>query len=267
MKVLAVDDDRTSLRIIQRMVDGLGYECTVATGGDDAWESYLTDGPDVVVSDWSMPGLSGFDLCRNIRAHGTGGYTYFIVVTSHSDPQDIVDGMSSGADDYLVKPVLMDELRARLIAAGRVTSLHRQLGDRRTELEDQNRRLLAAASLDPLTGLGNRRALETDLAVLEARVTRYGHSYCMALVDVDCFKSFNDQYGHQAGDQALREVAAQLRQQVRTGDSLYRYGGDELLCLFPEQSIASATIAVERMRSGVEGLGIVHGGNPRGSSP
>lgn len=95
-------------------------------------------------------------------------------------------------------------------------------------------------------------------------MTRYGHSYCMALVDVDCFKSFNDQYGHQAGDQALREVAAQLRQQVRTGDSLYRYGGDELLCLFPEQSIASATIAVERMRSGVEGLGIVHGGNPRG---
>lgn len=264
MKVLCVDDDRTSLHVVQRMLESLGHDCITAADGSEAWRAYLTHAPDVVVSDWSMPGLSGSDLCHNIRAHGTEGYTYVIVVTSHHEPEDLVAGMGAGADDYLTKPVTLDDLRARLIAAGRVTSLHRQLGNRRTQLEDQNRQLQAVASLDPLTGLGNRRALEAELAVLEDRVMRYGHSYCMALVDIDYFKSFNDRYGHQAGDQALREVAGQLRLQARTGDSLYRYGGDELLCLFPEQSIASAGIAVERMRSGVEHLGIAHVGNPIG---
>ena len=81
-------------------------------------------------------------------------------------------------------------------------------------------------------------------------MTRYGHRYCMALLDVDHFKSYNDTYGHQAGDQILQTVAAQLKAQARGGDALYRYGGEEFLCIFPEQSLATGTLAVERMRIG-----------------
>jgi two-component system cell cycle response regulator len=154
--------------------------------------------------------------------------------------------------------------RARLIAAARVTSLHRQLALQRTELEGLNHELTAIARRDPLTGLRNRRALDEDLELLEARVTRYGHRYCMSLLDVDLFKSYNDAHGHQAGDEVLQAVATQLKEQARGGDSLYRYGGEEFLCIFPEQSLAAGTLAVERMRVGLERRATPHADSPHG---
>jgi two-component system chemotaxis response regulator CheY len=264
MIVLAVDDDPASLMITRSAMRALGHECVCAASGEDAWRSFLVRRPDVIVSDWSMPGMSGLELCRRIRALESDEYTYFILVTGHGTSQEVRVGMDAGVDEYLVKPVRLGDLEARMIAAGRVTSLLRHLSRQRVELEGLNSQLRSAASLDPLTGLGNRRALEHDLVVLEARVLRYRHSYCMGLVDVDSFKSFNDAYGHQAGDRALQAVAFQLRTQARTGDSLYRYGGDELLCIFPEQSIANSRIAIERMLTGVEELAIPHAAAPRG---
>jgi diguanylate cyclase (GGDEF)-like protein len=93
---------------------------------------------------------------------------------------------------------------------------------------------------------------------------RYGHRYCMALVDVDHFKSYNDTYGHQAGDQILEAVAAQLTVQARRGDSLYRYGGDEFLCIFPEQALSTGSLAVHRMQKGLKDLAIPHSDNALG---
>lgn len=264
MKILAVEDEPSSLLIIRSMVESLGHECIIATDGNHAWRSFLAHEPDVVISDWTMPGLSGPRLCQKIRVHTSNSYCYVILVTARDRPEDLLDGMSAGTDDYLVKPLRLADLRARLIAAQRVTSLHRQLFLQRAELVRLNGELSAMAARDPLTGLGNRRALEADLKVLEARVVRYGHSYCMGLLDIDRFKAFNDTYGHLAGDQALRDVADQLQGQARSGDALYRFGGDELLCLFPEQSIATAGIALERMRESVERLAIPHAANPHG---
>ena len=264
MKILVVDDDSTSRLIAQTALRGLGHECHTVNDGAQAWDMFRTLRPDVVISDWVMPGLSGLELCRNVRSHRTGEYTYFIMVTSQRGHEEILQGMSAGADDYLVKPLDSDDLRARLVGAARITSLHRTLSRQQAELEVLNRELAAIARRDPLTELGNRRALEEDLDLLEARVTRYGHRYCMALLDVDHFKSYNDTYGHQAGGNILQIVAAQLKDQARGGDALYRYGGEEFLCIFAEQSMASATIAVERMRLGIEALAIPHPDNPFG---
>ena len=264
MKILIADDDETSRRIIQLVPRVLGHECHIVTDGIEAWDAFRELRPDVVISDWMMPGLSGVELCRNIRAHSPRGYTYFIMVTSHGDLDQILEGMTAGADDYLVKPLNPDDLRLRLVAAERVTALHGRLGRERTQLEGHNDALTAIARLDPLTGLGNRRALDEDLAMLEARVARYGHRYCMALIDVDFFKSYNDIYGHPAADQILQAVAAALTSQARAGDALYRYGGDEFLCIFPEQSLTTGSSAVERMRVEVVRLAVVHAGNHHG---
>jgi diguanylate cyclase (GGDEF)-like protein len=95
-------------------------------------------------------------------------------------------------------------------------------------------------------------------------VSRYGHTYGLALLDIDYFKSYNDNYGHQAGDEVLRTVAAELRDHARSGDAVYRYGGEEFLCIFPEQSLATATQAVQRMRLGVVQSAIEHADNPHG---
>lgn len=264
MNVLVADDDPTSRLIAQTALRSLGHECHTVSDGVQAWDAFRSRRPDVVISDWMMPGLTGLQLCRNIRDYALDSYTYIIMVTSQGGHEEILEGMSAGADDYLIKPLDYDDLQARLIAAARVTSLHLQLAAQRTELEGLNEELADIARRDPLTGLRNRRALEEDLDLLEARVTRYGHRYCMALIDVDLFKSYNDTYGHQAGDRILQTVAVQLEDHARGGDAIYRYGGEEFLCIFPEQSLATGTLAVQRMRTGLEQLGLPHADNPRG---
>jgi diguanylate cyclase (GGDEF)-like protein len=264
MKVLVADDDPTSRLIAKTALAALGHQCRTVTDGTEAWDEFRSWLPDAVISDCRMPGLTGLQLCSAVRAHAESSYTYFIMVSGQGSLDEVLEGMTAGADDYLVKPLDVDVLRARLIAAARITALHRQLDQQKSELHTLNDELTAIARRDPLTGLGNRRALDEDLDSLEARVSRYGHRYCMALIDVDHFKSYNDTYGHQAGDRILQAVTAELLAQDREGDALYRYGGDEFLCIFPEQSLATGTLAVERMRVGVEQLAIAHEGNALG---
>jgi len=264
LKTLVADDDSISRITAQAALETLGHDCQTVDDGVQAWDVFRSWHPDVVLSDWTMPGLSGIQLCRNIRASESVGYTYFVMVSGHGGFDKILEGMGAGADDYLVKPLASYALKARLIAADRVTALHRQLAHQQTELERLNEQLTQVARRDPLTGLVNRRALEEDLEQLEARVRRYGHRYCMALIDIDEFKSYNDTYGHQAGDKVLQAVADQLKAHTRGGDGVYRYGGEEFLCIFPEQTLATGKLAVQRMRIGLEQLAIPHAGSPSG---
>ena len=202
MKILVADDEQTTLLVAQAALDTLGHECVTVTDGAQAWDAYRTQRPDVVISDWMMPGLTGPELCRNIRQQPTGEYAYFIMISVNGTPDDIFAGMTAGADDYLVKPLDLEDLRARLIVAARVTALHTELAQQRTELEGLNHDLAAIVRRDPLTGVGSRQALQEDLDLLDEQVKRYGGGYCLALLDVDLFKSYNDTYGHQAGDRA-----------------------------------------------------------------
>ncbi len=133
MLILLAEDDPTSMLIAETALRNLGHECCTATDGAQAWELFQTRRPEVVVCDWLMPGMSGPELCRKIRSH-PARYTYLIMLTSQSSRDQIVEGMTAGADDYQVKPLDVDDLEARLIAAERVTSLHRRLAHERTKL-------------------------------------------------------------------------------------------------------------------------------------
>lgn len=250
------DDDAASRLIVKTALRNLGHECHTVSDGEQAWRAFQTQLPDVVISDWTMPGLTGPQLCRKIREHDVGRHVYFIIVSGQGLLSEILEGINAGADDFLVQPLNPDDLQIRLIAAIRVTSLHVRLAHQRAELDNLHHDLKAIARRDPLTGLGNRRALEDDLAVLEARVIRYRHRYCIAFIDVDHFKAYNDAFGHPAGDRILQAVAAQLKTEVRSGDAVYRYGGEEFLCVLPEQSMATGIRAVERMRGSVERLAV-----------
>ena len=117
---------------------------------------------------------------------------------------------------------------------------------------------------DPLTSLGNQRLLEKDLAVYEGQVTRYGMRSCVALIDIDDFKKFNERYGAEEGDKAVVAIAERLSNRSRLGDSIYRVGGDEFVCLLPEQSLESGALAVDRMRQSIEELAIPNEDSPTG---
>jgi diguanylate cyclase (GGDEF)-like protein len=235
----------------------LGHQTVVAEDGQAAWECFAQVRPDVLVTDLMMPRVDGLELCCRVRAERER-YTYIILATALGERGDVLRGMHAGADDYLVKPVDLCALRVRLMAAKRVTDLHAELARHRAELE-------MLARHDPLTRLGNRRSLQEDLEVLWARSRRYGRGFALAICDIDRFKVYNDHYGHPAGDAALRAVAATMAGQVRAGDGVYRYGGEEFVLVLPEQTPERARVAVERVRAAVEQLAIPHqAGGPGG---
>lgn len=186
------------------------------------------------------------------------GYTYIILLSGADERADVLSGMEAGAGDYLIKPLDPFGLQTRLLAARRVTLLHE-------ELDRARRKLVEQANTDPLTNLRNRLGLSNDLEMLHNISKRYERSYCLGLCDVHFFKSYNDTYGHQAGDEALRLVADTLNRHVRETDRVYRYGGEEFLFLLPEQQRNGGVHALNRIRRAVEQLGITHAtGGPAG---
>jgi diguanylate cyclase (GGDEF)-like protein/PAS domain S-box-containing protein len=120
------------------------------------------------------------------------------------------------------------------------------------------------ALTDPLTSLGNRQLLEKDLAVYEGQVARYGLRSCIALIDIDNFKRFNDRYGRDKGDEVIVAIADRLASRSRSGDSVYRVGGDEFICLLPEQTLETGAIAVDRMCRAIAELAIPDEDSPSG---
>ena len=261
MKVLIAEDDAVSRLMLRRAIEHLGHEVLVATDGTDAWELYRQHVVDVIVSDWLMPGMDGLDLCRRVRAAQRETYTYFMLLSSLDGKQHFMQGMQAGADDYLTKPLDREELQARLQVASRVTSLHRQLAEKTRELEVANHALAESARRDPLTGLGNRLQLREDLYRLQRWLDRYGRGFGVALCDVDRFKLYNDHYGHVAGDEVLQAISRAVAETIRAGDMAYRYGGEELLVIMPEQSAETSIVAMERVREAVERLDITHVSN------
>jgi two-component system cell cycle response regulator len=259
LRILIAEDDAVSRTILRRAVEKIGHECLASADGEEAW-SFYKENPDldVIISDWMMPGVDGLELCRRVRSDNRDRYTYFIFLTALGDREHLLQGLDAGADDYLSKPLDRDELGMRLTSALRVTDLHRRLAFQNGELEKLNRMLFEQSRQDPLTSLGNRLRLREDLQVLQSRTERYGHNYAVALCDVDFFKAYNDHYGHLAGDDVLRRVAAALSSGLRTGDTAYRFGGEEFLLVLPEQDAEAAIAITERRRQAVEGLGIPH---------
>src|SRR4051794_9580804 len=244
MHILIADDDPGTRLVVASAVERLGHECTIAEDDAQAWKRFLEVAPDVVITDWEMPEMDGTELTRRIRSQVDVPYPYVIVLTARADQDHALHTMEAGADDLVFKPLRREELERMLVGAARVTALHRRLHN--------------DARQDALTGLANRHRLAEDLAAMQARAERYGHRWCVALIDIDRFKGYNDGAGHVAGDALLRRIGAELAATVRGGDTVYRYGGEEFLVLLPEQTLETAALAAERLRAAVEALAVPH---------
>jgi two-component system chemotaxis response regulator CheY len=262
MRILVADDDATSRLVLKAIASKLGHQCEVAADGGRAWELLASESFDVLLTDWMMPGVEGPELCRRVREELGDRYIYIVLITTLGDSEQVREGMTAGADDYLSKPVDPFAVQTRLVAADRVTALHRQVVDIQAQLERANIDATRRSLTDPLTALGNRRRMEEDLASAEARALRMDRSYGVALFDLDHFKLYNDHYGHLAGDELLRQIAQCFDKSVRAGESVYRYGGEEFLLLLPECSAEGALVAAERLRQAVAAAALPHASRP-----
>jgi two-component system cell cycle response regulator len=259
LRVIVAEDDPNVRQIVEFVVRGLGHSCRVAYDGSEAWTMHKANRADLIISDWKMPIMDGLRLCREVReGDAPEWHTHFILITGRDDRSHLVEGLRAGADEFITKPLHLAELEARLEAAWRVVVAHRALEANNSTLRLDTAREYRAARTDPLTSVSNRLRLKEDLEPLKGRASRYGHRYCAALCDVDAFKAYNDCFGHLSGDDALCLLTRTIQKHLRDGDSLYRYGGEEFLIIFPEQSLADAKAGMDRVRSEVEKLCIRH---------
>ncbi len=255
MRILVAVADPNRRALIETASRELGHECRSVADAGAGWEAFQDDDPDVVISEWSLPGLAGRPLHDLVRSHPRDRYAYVVLVPALEGSPGIVEGITAGADDYLVSPFSSDDLRVCLIAAERVTALHDKLARQQLQL-DQLQAPLTGASLDGRSRLRNQRALDDTLDVLDARVTRYQHRYCLALVHVDHFAAYSATHSPLETDRALEAIARELSGRARSGDTVFRYAAGEFLHVLPEQTVATARRAAERLMDGVRALAI-----------
>lgn len=265
MQLLVVEDDPVCRRTVQRALCRLGHACDAVESAETALEAIETNGYEAVLSDCLMPGMDGFALCKQVRERRHVPYVYFILLTSLADNADLIAGLRAGADDFLVKPLRLDELEARLLAAERITDLHRRLLVQQRELERLNGELWRNNRVDALTGVGNRLRLGEDLPRMLALAERHGRPMSVGICDVDWFKRYNDSAGHHAGDEALRQVAEVLTATCRASDAVYRYGGEEFVVILPETDAAGGRAVMSRLRRALEEEALCHPGLEQGA--
>jgi len=246
MRVLIADDEPVSRRLLELSLRRWGYEVSVASDGLEVSKLLREpDAPKLVVLDWLMPGMDGVQVCREIRERQHDeSYTYVLLLTSKRAKDDVVEGLESGADDYLTKPFDPHELKVRLRTGRRILHLMDQLVATREALRE-------LATHDPLTGLCNRSAIAEKLDNELMRVRREDSSLGVVMFDLDHFKSINDTYGHPAGDAVLRETARTVRSVIRSYDSAARYGGEEFLVILPGCDKVTAVSHAERLRKAI----------------
>lgn len=254
LQVLVVDDSPFSRKLVEHAIEGDSYSLLLAENGNEAVRLFKEHRPAVVITDWMLPDSSGPELCERIRAESTDSYTYIILLTSMTEKEDIVKGLSSGADDYLTKPFDRGELLARIGVGRRTIELHR-------EIDAKNKLLEEMAHTDPLTGLPNRRMIEEWAARQLRGAARHGFAVWVAHADLDNFKSINDNYGHDAGDQVLQKFGEVLRESTRASDISGRMGGDEFLLVMTHLDEKSTRLTVERLRGQFAALKFSFGGD------
>ena len=242
--ILLVDDDPGTIRLLGRILDGVA-ELHFAASGAEALRLARQTAPDLILLDAEMPGMSGFQVCQDLKADAELASIPVIFVTSHHEPEFELSGFDLGAVDFIAKPISAARVLARVNAQLRLK-----------QTADELRRI---STVDALTNVANRRGFDATLAREWQRGRRGGDPLALLLLDVDHFKLFNDQYGHAAGDDCLRAIAKTLKAaSQRPADLTSRYGGEEFALLLPGTPRRGAQFVAEGVLQAVQGLAIPH---------
>jgi diguanylate cyclase (GGDEF)-like protein len=245
VKILIADDEPMARHLLQNILENAGYDVIAVDNGRLAAEHLCRpDGPRLALLDWVMPALDGPGVCRYVRKHRKHVYVHMVLLTSRESKQDVVAGLASGADDYLIKPVDPGELKARLLTGLRILQLEDNLVEARENMRFK-------ATHDPLTSLLNRGVIMDLLSRELVRTHREKGSITILLGDLDHFKKVNDSHGHVVGDEVLREVARRLLSSVRSYDLVGRYGGEEFLVVLNNCNASNAFARAEEIRYAV----------------
>jgi len=237
-RVLVVEDSQLQMRVLLEYLEGQDMEIITAADGLEALKTTQEVIPDLVLLDVVLPGMDGFEVCRRIKSSPDTAEVPVIIITSLRNQEDKLEALRCGADDFLTKPIDRREL---MLKTGSLLKRRQQLAE-----------LASKASRDPLTGLFNRRYLNLALE-REIMIAAGGDApLSLIILDVDYFKTYNDKYGHPAGDEVLKMTGSILTSTLRQCDIIARYGGEEFLVVLPNTGPEGASRVAEKIRRAVE---------------
>ena len=284
--LLLVDDNIEHLNLLHEMLKIEDrYRLFKASSGEEALRLLAAEEIQIVLLDVLMPGMDGYEVCRQIRQRYSLAPIQVLMISGLEQRDDLEQLLEYGADDFISKPITPLELSARVRAAvirlqdhaqyvagrtaatgdgrrGRISSLLAENRELRREyqkvrrinedLERSCQELEMLASLDPLSGLLNRRTLFQRIEIEIERSLRLGLPLTGIMIDIDHFKRVNDNFGHPCGDMVIREIGARLTRSLRKYDYAGRYGGEEFFVLFSNTTSELARSIAERFRKDVE---------------
>ena len=273
-KLLLVDDVPANLDILLQLLEPQGYFVMVATSGERALKIAAQGLPDLILLDIMMPpGIDGYEVCRRLKADEVTRDIPILFLSALDDTEVKVKAFQVGGVDYISKPFRAEEVLARVNIHLQLRSIRKDLEDRNTRLSQEienrkrtetalaaaNRQLEQLAVQDGLTRIANRRRLDEYLPTCWLNAAREHLPLALILCDIDCFKLYNDHYGHQAGDNCLRAVAQAIEGALRRPlDLVGRYGGEEFLIILPGTDLDGAAHIAEEIVSSVVGLRLAH---------
>lgn len=259
IRVLAVDDDPVSLRLLVRHLRNEQFEVNMARSGKEGLKRALQEKPDILVVDQEMPELNGLELVEALRRSSVGSSMYILLLTGSDEDELLIEAFDAGVDDFVAKPFHARILSARIKAGVRIANLQRKIEKDRKTILDQladrnalNRKLRTASLTDPLTGLPNRRHAMNRVDSEWKATERNGIPFSVIMLDIDKFKSVNDTYGHDVGDEVLQATAQAVKGALRGEDEVCRLGGEEFLVICRGAFEKDGIVVAERIRKAVE---------------
>lgn len=238
LTVLVCEPSGVQRQILGKRLEEAGFEVTGAQSGSQAMALINAGLCDILITGVELSDFSGFELCWRIKSDPSLAHIHTIVLSANGDLDRLTEALDSGADDFLRKPLIPAEFRARLRAASRIVRLQR--------------RLLDEASNDVLTGVMNRRSIMRALDRALAQAREHARPVHLAMIDLDRFKAVNDTYGHAAGDAVLVHVARTARAFLTGEECFGRLGGEEFVLILPGLKRREAYHRCDALRARLE---------------
>lgn len=267
MKVLVVDDSKVIRMLVAECVTSLGHEIIYAVNGEEAIACIKDDEIDLVLMDVEMPGKNGFETTLAIRALDANDWFPVIFLTTKDDDESFANGILSGGDAYLPKPINPLRLQLTITAMERIYEMRKKLQSAQSKLLEVNKQLERLATYDQLTGLANRHHFDESLDEQFKLAQRNKSPLSLIICDIDFFKVYNDTYGHQQGDDCLARVAKAVAEGLdRPTDKACRYGGEEFTIILPDTDLQGGLQVAENLRRAVFDKNIKHEGSKAAAS-
>ena len=236
-KVLIVEDEEHMRSLLKYNLSKENYEVETAKDGCEGMDEVKKNKPDLIISDVMMPRMDGYEFCKTLREDPKTKTIPFIFLTAKGQLPDKIEGLRTGADDYITKPFVPKELIEMVNARLKRVEIYKKMAD-----------------IDELTGLYNHGALDDQLSAEILRAKRLELQASLGFLDIDLFRKVNERFGHPCGNEALKKIAETIKSSISKEDLAGRWGGEEFLILFPTKDTEAAFEVLENMREAISKL-------------